>query len=270
MAGQVTGDESLEDLMDLVAKLQKNVDWLMDGNLSSKNVREIGGYNVSQTLFRSRDGDVGLSSANDAADPVRLWAGSTNKDTAPWRVYKSGKSVMTGALIQSKSGYPKIVMDPENDLFGAYLDPNRMVLIEALYASAGSPAITFHNSLIPIEAQIFLNSGLQSLIIASPNDIQISANGSNGLTLGGTRTVINGWSKFVNSATWRSLQMDLDAKASTSALAGKANSGVSTGLSGSHNHGINPGEFIQIYNGSGNPTRLHSWAAAPQHSHAQV
>jgi len=107
MAGRITGDESLEELQDLVAKLQKDVNWLMDGNLSSKNVREIGGYQVSATLFQSRGGDVGLSSADDAPDPVRMWAGSTNKDTAPWRVHKSGKMVATGALIQSSSGYPK-------------------------------------------------------------------------------------------------------------------------------------------------------------------
>lgn len=265
MAGQVTGDESIEELMDLVAKLQKDVNWLMDGNLSSKNVREIGGYNVSQTLFRSREGDVGLSSANDAADPVRLWAGSADKDTAPWRVYKSGKSVMTGALIQSGAGYPKVVMDPAGSLFGAYLDPNRMVLVEALNGAFASPSITFSNPSLPLNAYMYLHEELMTFGIVSPNNIQISANGPDGLRLAGTRTVIGDWTKFVNESTWRSLQMDLDTKASVVALNTKATAGVSTGLSGGHNHGIEPGTQLMVV-GGGSVT----WQGAPQHSHAQV
>lgn len=118
MPGQVTGDESLEDLQDLVAKLQKNVDWIMDGNLSSKNMREIGDYQVGSTYLRSRDGDVGLSSANDAEDPVRFWAGSATKDTAPWRVMKSGKMVATGVLIQNATGTVGISLEntPDDDV----------------------------------------------------------------------------------------------------------------------------------------------------------
>lgn len=265
MAGQVSGDESLEELMDLVAKLQKDVNWLMDGNLSSKNVREIGDYQVGSTYLRSRDGDVGLSSANDAADPVRLWAGSANKDTAPWRVYKSGKSVMTGALIQSKaSGYPLVVMDPNDALFGAYMSSSRYIKMFALEGLYGTPALQFRDEGVPTYAVMYIDTINHDFNILSPGNIYIGA-GLSDLTLSGNRVRFDSWSSVFSNASSQTLQQALDAKASVVQLAGKATAGISTGSSGGHNHGIPDGAQLMLV-GGGSVT----FFSAPQHSHAQI
>lgn len=168
---QLTGNESLPQLIEMVAKLQKQVQWLMDGKLSSNNVREIGGYNVNDTDLKSVDGDVGLSSANDAADPVRLWAGGTNKDAAPWRVAKSGKMVATGALIQSKDGsYPQVKMDPAGDLFGAYKDASNYIEIDADYL--GSPVINIYEN-GTLRGQIA--SAALNMLVAATTDLRLNS-----------------------------------------------------------------------------------------------
>lgn len=130
MFGQLTGKESLEELIDRVAKLQKQVEYLMGGRLSTKNIREIGGWQAGPTELASQDGDVGMSTEDTGADDVRLWAGGANKNTAPWRVTKGGKMHATGATIESASGYPKIEFDPSDNLVKAYLNANEYIAID--------------------------------------------------------------------------------------------------------------------------------------------
>jgi hypothetical protein len=86
-----TGNESPQELADMVAKLQKEVEFLINGNLSSTNVREIGGYLVDDDRIYSKDGDVGLSTTDTGGDDVRYWAGGTDPDTAALQIRKSGK-----------------------------------------------------------------------------------------------------------------------------------------------------------------------------------
>jgi hypothetical protein len=238
MPGQVTGDENLEDLQDLVAKLQKDVNWILNGNLSSKNVREIGGYNVSETLFQSRGGDVGMSSDPTGTDPVRFWAGSTNKDTAPWRVHKSGKSVMTGALIQSSNGtYPLIKMDPTSSLFGAYTDANKYISMVAMDGTRSVPALLFKDDSIPMYSIMYIDDPAQRFTILSAGDMFISA-GTSTLTIGGFR-VKTDWSTLYNYAETQTLQQALDAKASVTALSSKADVTYVNGFG--INMGFDPG-----------------------------
>lgn len=86
-----TGNESPGELADMVAKLQKQVEFLFNGNISTKNVREVGGWLADADRFVSVDGDVGMSSIETGGDDVRFWAGSTLPEIAPFQVLKSGK-----------------------------------------------------------------------------------------------------------------------------------------------------------------------------------
>lgn len=208
----LSGKETLEELIERVGVIQKYLNWFGAGRISSINIREIGGYSVSQTELKSKDGDVGMSSANDAPDPIRLWAGSADKDSAPWRVYKSGKGVTTGWRIQSSNGaYPYVVMDPDVDLFGAYKSNTDYILMTA-QETINSPELQFHA--FETEGRIFAVNvlGVKSLVVATvagKGNLQLS--GDNVLlspTLGYVK--FRNWSEVYNIDTGRTLKQDID------------------------------------------------------------
>lgn len=204
--------QEILELRDEVARNKKQMDWLMQGNLSSKNVREIGGYNVGPKDFKSRDGDVGLSSANDTADPVRMWAGGTNKDTAPWRVTKAGKMHATGATIESQTGYPKVVIDPSDNLFMAANNANQYISIYPFFAGNTAPVIEFNNLDIPSDASLYLNPINGQFTISSPKDMRISS-GTGDLYLDTFFVFVPGWDWLKSDETKQSIQQVLNTKA---------------------------------------------------------
>jgi len=262
---ELTGNETLQELIDRVAQLQKMINWWGAGNVSSVNAREFGGWLVGLTALQARAGDVGLSTANDGDDPVRLWAGSVDKDTAPWRVYKSGKMVATGALIQSKDGtYPYVAMDPTGDLFGAYASPTQSIVIGA-YGNSHAPYLEFTEGADSVSIDLsFSNFTIASSApvgITSNTDIDITAKRDLFLYTqsGYVRTV--SWSRFLSDSDGTSLAEELDLKATA---------GSSTGSAGSHNHGITPGRYLKTYNSSGAELGLQLWVQASDHIHMQV
>lgn len=100
-APKVTNDTDIKGLKNLVQMLINELDFVINGNLSSGNVREIGGYQVGSDYLRSKNGLVGLSSAKlgGSLDDVRIWAGSADMANAPFRVYNSGKAVLSNIEI---------------------------------------------------------------------------------------------------------------------------------------------------------------------------
>lgn len=170
-----TGGESPGELADMVAKLQKQVEFLMNGNLSTKNIREVGGWLADGDRFVSIDGDVGMSTEDTVADDVRFWAGNTVKENAPFRVTESGKAYLTGAEISSSGSYPKVVMDPTNALFGAYTSATEYLEVRSQHYSSGytSPLVEFGFG--GNIAFMYYNAGGFGLSVAA--DIKINANG---------------------------------------------------------------------------------------------
>lgn len=170
-----TGGESPEDLADMVAKLQKQVEFIMNGNISTKNVREIGGWLVDGDRFVSADGDVGMSTAYTGGDDVRIWAGNPIMDAAPFRVLNSGKAYLTGAEISSSGTYPKVTMDPSNALFGAYTSATEYLEIRSQHFSSGyvTPLIEFGYAGNP--AFMYYNASGFGLSVA--DNINLNANG---------------------------------------------------------------------------------------------
>lgn len=81
---------SVEEIADALSRLQKQLEFMTNGNIGSKNVREIGDFIVGKNTFMSRSGTVGMSSLVTGANDVRFWAGNIDKDIAPWRVYEDG------------------------------------------------------------------------------------------------------------------------------------------------------------------------------------
>lgn len=113
---KVTGEESIEDLRNLVGILIKEVEYLANGHIDSNNIREIAGYKVNNTDLKHRSGIVGMSGADQAnGNAVRFWAGSSDPNSAPFRVQQDGTlyatdgnftgnitgSTITGSLIRT-------------------------------------------------------------------------------------------------------------------------------------------------------------------------
>lgn len=184
-----TGDESPRDLADLIAKLQKQVEFLMNGNVSSKNIREAGGWLIDDDRIVSKDEDVGMSTADTGGDDVRFWAGDANPESAPFNVRKSGKASLTGASIVSKNAYPKIELSSEEDLLRASASPSSYIEIEAL-SEYDNTAIKLANgsTLGYFEAAV----GAVNLLTAAGN---ININASGYLFLHGNQVVVDGWSR---------------------------------------------------------------------------
>lgn len=136
--------KQIEALVNTVGMLIKNLSEL-NGYINSKNIFEAGGWRVTNTDLISKDYDVGMSTDDIGANPVRFWAGGLDKDTAPFRVHQDGSGVATGWTLQSKGAtYPRVVLDASGDFFGAYKSPSDYALLEA-FGTSGSPAMTFHS-----------------------------------------------------------------------------------------------------------------------------
>lgn len=270
--GQLTGKESLAELIDMVAKLQKQVEYMMTGNLNSKNVREIGGYLVSDDSLMSKSGNVGISSTESAIDDVRIWAGSDQQGNAPFRVTKSGKmvatnghfegeieaSTVTGSMVQTnKPGtYPRAVMDNSKNLYGAYKDANNYVEMIA----------TENNSLSP--AFKFVANGRVAYVTydSSKDQLQISTDGG-GVFIGsqpGTPTITLELAANVTVPSFQFLKDKQSGDSLYTVLQTKANKASNTGSAGGHNHGIPSGAQFQAVDGT-----VYTWFPASDHSHSQ-
>lgn len=93
---------SNDEIVDALARLQKQLEFMMNGNLGSKNIREVGDFLAGPDSFMSRSGNVGLSSLVTGANDVRFWAGNVIPASAPFRVYESGLMIASNAEITGK------------------------------------------------------------------------------------------------------------------------------------------------------------------------
>ncbi|MCP1134327.1 hypothetical protein NKT34_13565 [Paenibacillus polysaccharolyticus] len=166
----------------------------------------------------------------------------------------NGLVTMTGALIRSANGvYPRVEMNPNDNLFGAYAAATNYLAVLAL-GSSMSPQLLFS---APNSNMFMFVSGTSAILGATSADLRISSNRNVYLSPGANvYDVITPFDQFKDSSTNQTLY---------SMLLGKASSGVSTGSSGSHNHGIAAGTQLMVA-GGGTVT----WQVAPTHTHTQI
>lgn len=209
----VSRDMDTKQLANLVAELIDDISFIMNGNIDSRNTREIGGYTVGLHELMSKSGEVGLSSIETAADDIRIWAGSSIPEAAPFRVYESGRmeatngyftgdivgSLITGGTIQTTppNTYPRIELSSAENLLTAESSPFQSVTINASYMG-GSPAIFFDDQ----EGITIMLSASGSLSILPSKNLYLNPANS---------VYVPSWSRLVNASTNRTLQQDLDA-----------------------------------------------------------
>lgn len=231
----VEGLTSIEELKNAVGKMTKELSWLLN-NLDWKNVNELNiGLDNGAFIRISNDG-ITINDGN----------------MITFQADVNGKVTMTGALIQSKTGYPKIVIDPDNELFGAYASESSYINITPTGSPAGSP-------------QLLINGGGESMLLYQQSTSSlISATGN--LTINSSRDI-----NFVPGSpagrVWVLFDSFFDFNSNTSLyqqLLGKASKGAATSSAGPYNCGIPIGTQFKDVNG-----QVWTWQGVPAHSHTQ-
>ncbi|QYK61861.1 hypothetical protein [Paenibacillus sp. S25] len=203
-APQVVAQTTHDQLLDLFARVVKELEFIVNGAIDSKNVREIGGYNVNKTELQSKDGAVGLSSARTDEDDLRIWAGDPDRAKAAFKVFESGLVTLTKFLLSSTDGaFPKIEMGSEGNILAAFSSADHYIAIDPNYA--GTPALkwifngTSRGGINDVTGliELFGVGGLLLRVIGG--DLDITAD----------KVKFENWNRLYNRSTSRTLQQDL-------------------------------------------------------------
>jgi hypothetical protein len=168
----------------------------------------------------------------------------------------NGQVTMTGAVVQSALGYPRVVMDPTGNLIGAYQDSDDFISLVPLFS--GTPSVNFTAS-GTLRGQIHVETSSNDLRIVGTSGILLQTSSGDielrPATIGGLVTIPS-WSLLYSSGTSTDLQTYLN---------GKAGVGANTSSAGGHTHGIPNGTVLMV-DGGGTVT----FSSEPDHSHTQM
>ncbi|SDX05570.1 hypothetical protein [Paenibacillus sp. PDC88] len=235
--------QHVKSLLNVTVMLTEELTYLLN-NLDTRNVNELnadiinaGTINANLVKIMSELSNGGYISFDGEGMKVN----DGTRDTMT--IGLDGKPRMSGAYIESAEGYPKVVMDPDGNLFRAYLDANNYIGIEADYA--GSPSMTLVNGGV-IKARF--STLLGTLLVDAVGGMEINVTGGGSLGLPRFSDIVG--------RNGSNLGVELD---------NKALAGISTNASGGHNHGIPDGTVLRTADGG-----TVTFSAAPQHTHQQT
>lgn len=244
---------SPKQITDYVVKLQRDLDWLLQ-NLDDLNVKRIradsiyaGTIDANVVTIRSDltggayveiDGD-GMVINNGLFDTL---VADTN-----------GKLTLTEVLVQSRLGYPKVVLNSADNLFGAYASSTNYVEMDVLSTLSGTPALLFVD--MPTTAAMYL--GGDSFYLNAGTSLTMQADSF--------QFDLFDLSGYIQFPKWSSILSVMDGETLESALSGKASVGMLTGPAGDHNHGIPFGTQLMVQGGG-----VVTWVPAGTHTHVQT
>lgn len=245
--------QHVKSLLNVTVMLTEELSYLLN-NLDTRNVNELnadiinaGTINANLVKIMSELSNGGYISFDGEGMKVN----DGTRDTMT--IGLDGKPKMTGAEIQSAEGYPKVVMDPEGNLFGAYSSESSYATLQALMNVNSSPQFQLWAG----QSNIFMYTRTNGAYLGATN-VPLRIGASNGVyfDVGTFGTVhIPSFSNFVAENTSRSL---------SDVLNDKATRGISTGTSGSANGGIPIGTVLRTADGG-----AVTWTGIPSHTHAQ-
>lgn len=254
--GRPSDDMSMEDLMDLISKTNKMVEYLVNGRIDSKNVFEVGGWRVTLEQMASRDGDVGFSTEDTGADDIRIWAGDAKDGSPKFKVTKSGIASMVSAIISSVLSGERVVIDGTGihtyDASGVERLTIGTAPVKGVKAITGRDASGVAQSVYTYDTETTSEGTLTGqyvtahnayLLLDSNGDVRLMDSTGKGFrAVGGVPEVNDGFG-------WRNI----------------ARAGISTSSAGSHSHGIPDG--AQLLGADG--VTVYTFSSAGNHSHSQ-
>jgi hypothetical protein len=216
-----SADISTKDLADLVARLIKEVTYLLNGGLDTLNVNELSADVINAGTLNAALVTVKAALTGAAYILINAAQGLIINDGTKntFQADINGLVTMVGALIQSATGYPRVELNSDNNLFAAYQTATKFAKLMSDYNAV--PALVFQDTGASTLGALFLST---DFIMTSTINSRIDANNHidlNPALLGGSYYVrIKNWGKLYNKDTSRTLQQDLDAKANGSGVNG--------------------------------------------------
>ena len=128
---QLSGGESVEELVEHMAKLQKLVQFIVNGKISDDNVRAITASKLTAGEIDTGDITIGADESGKfyRIDGDGIVANNGSVNTLLFDL-ATGLLTVTSALIQSAMGYPKVVLNSGSDLIAAYADADTYLSIQ--------------------------------------------------------------------------------------------------------------------------------------------
>lgn len=237
----VSSMNSIAELKNAVAKMSKELSWLLEnldwGNINRLHIR-----------------------LNDGATVTIMNDGITinNGEVDTFKADKEGNVVMTSAVVQSKEGYPKVVMDPQSDLFGAYQSETQNVTV-GVYGSTltSSPYVQWVGG----PGQAYVSSmldGVHNFIGTTP--VRLAAGPGQNTFIDGQRIALSAQT-YVDVPSWGSLRDNSTLQTAEQTFCKK---GTQTSPSPPFNGGIPIGTVLKDINGV-----PYTWTGIPAHTHTQ-
>lgn len=239
----VEGLNTVAELKNAIAKMTKELSWLLE-NIDWRNINQ---------LHITLNGGASVTIENDG-----ITVNDGTMDT--FKVNTEGKVTMTGATVQSRQGYPKVVIDPDNQLFGAYTSETEAVTIGPYKSGVStSPFVRWESGAkgqqINVLGERWLVSGFMELALVAGVGKDVVLSGSRVKLEASSSVDVPSWDKLRNVANSRNMLQELGSK---------ANLGVNTGLSDTLNCGIPIGTQLMTA-GGGTVT----WMGVSPHTHTQ-
>ncbi|MGF6352489.1 hypothetical protein ABIE27_000385 [Paenibacillus sp. 4624] len=233
----VDGMSSMDELKNAVGKMAKELGWLLN-NIDWKNINEL---NISLN---------GGASVNIANEGITVNDGTKNTFT----VNTAGQVTMTGAKVQSsEDGYPRVEMNPDDTLFGAYSSADNYIQMRAVSVGTGSPQLVLVS---PVGSLSLYQQANVSDIYAFNSEARITAQRDIVLTPGS-----------IAYDVIMPFEQVLDANRNTTLFAqllGKATKGSQTATAGASDGGIPIGTILRKADGG-----TVQWNGLPSHTHTQ-
>lgn len=98
--GIISSNASIKDVIDALARLQKDLLYMTDNRLDTANMFEAGGWIITPGQLASEDGLVGMSTVDTETDDIRFWSGGLITEMPTFYVTKGGLMVAQNANIK--------------------------------------------------------------------------------------------------------------------------------------------------------------------------
>lgn len=194
----VEGLTSIDELKNAVGKMTKELSWLLN-NIDWKNINELNIEMNGGAYVRVNNDGIAISDGT----------------AVTFKADVDGKVTMTGATIQSKDGgYPRVEMNPEQNMFAAYSAENNYLTIQALEGQNQSPQMTIKSPSGNLTAFI---SGLAAYLAVTGTDFYLSTDRNIVLSPGSIQyNVIVPFDQVKDPNTGKFLYQELAGKANVS------------------------------------------------------